>query len=129
MKYRGRNSSGRSPSTYFGIVSYLLTFTTDGVARWTLLAVMPYLTATSDTECVDGISEVLSLAVIEAEASVLAYASEFFWATSNARAFSNAVSIVSVTSYNRRWRIVVDKIPFMNASRRKPSRCCSLVTA
>ena len=39
--------------------------------------------------------EVLALAVIEAEASVLAYASEF-WATSNARAFSNGVSIVSI---------------------------------
>ena len=72
----------------------------------------------ADTECVDGISEILSLAVIEAEASVLAYASEFFWATSNARAFSNAVSIVSIAS-NRRRRIVVDKIPFMKASRKK----------
>ena len=40
--------------------------------------------------------EVLALAVIEAEASVLAYASEFFWASSNARAFSNGVSIVSI---------------------------------
>jgi len=52
MKYRGRNSSGGSllltPFTYFGIVSYLLTFVTDGVARWTLLAIIPYVTATKE---------------------------------------------------------------------------------